>query len=73
MQQPYLAVIEFLRPHCCQQDARHKVRIAKLCHQHCLELISEMEVQSKAIDSARSSVETHYNYIHSQLSAFDER
>lgn len=43
---------------------------ARQRHRDCSELVSEMEVQSRAIDSARKSVEVHYTYIHSQLSSF---
>lgn len=54
------------------QVAQHAAKASKRYHQNCVELISEMEIQSKAIDSARMSVETHYSYIHSQLLSFSQ-
>jgi hypothetical protein len=46
---------------------------ARQRHRDCSDLVSEMEVQSSAIDSARKSVEVHYTYIHSQLSTFAQQ
>ncbi len=46
---------------------------ARQRHRDCSDLVSEMEVQSSAIDNARGSVETHYTYIHTHLSAFMEQ
>ena len=55
------------------QVAEAGLAAARQRHQDCSDLVSEMQVQSSAIDVAAGSVESHYTYIHTQLSAFMEQ
>lgn len=54
------------------QAAKAGLATAQQRHTDCSDLVSEMEMQSSAIDMARGSVESHYTYIHSQLTSFLE-
>lgn len=55
------------------QMAQAGRQAAEQRYNDCSDLVSEMEVQSRAIDSARANVELHYTHIHSQFAAFTQQ
>ena len=55
------------------QVAQRGLAATQRYHKHSMDLVAEMEVQSKAIDSARTSVEAHYTHMHAQLHTFNHQ